>query len=96
MKDDFFYRTIARVFLDLLIFFGALFAPWWVCLFFVLVGIFYFGNFVEAFLVGLLLDALYGAPSANVYHFRLFFGTLFFILWLVGDFLKRKLRFFDI
>lgn len=64
-----------------------LFVPWWVCLIFVIPAIFYFKNFYESVLLGILMDSIYG--SAFIFDN---FPYAFTLAFLVATFLISKIR----
>ena len=69
-------KNAPRIFFDILLFSLAVFAPWWISIFFAIVGSIIFKNYFEIFFVGLWLDAV---PMDNILPIP-FFISIFTIL----------------
>lgn len=83
-----------RIISLIILLFSVLFLPFWVTLILAICGIVYFSIFIEAPIVLLLADLLYGIQEAKLFdmHFFLFLLT---IVLLVGiEILKKKLKFY--
>ena len=52
----------------------------------VLIPIFYFGNYIEAIVLGIMLDALYGV------HGSILYTSGVFVVFVVIELIKRQLR----
>jgi hypothetical protein len=78
---------ILRLIFALILLVSISFLPWWVNLILIVVGSFYFKNFYEAVLIGLIMDSLYG--SSVVFETFIYFYTLTF---LISVFLINKIR----
>jgi len=50
-----------RILSGIVVIVSAIIFPWWVSVIFAVAGLFYFGNFYEVLIVGLILDTLYGS-----------------------------------
>lgn len=55
-------------------------------IFLVLFPIFYFGNYIEAIVLGIMLDALYGV------HGSILYTSGVFVAFVVIELIKRQLR----
>jgi hypothetical protein len=76
-------RVIFAILLAVLIFF----LPWWVNLILIISASFYFKNFYEAVVIGLIMDSMYG--SAVVFDNFIYIFTLMFIVMI---FVINKIR----
>jgi len=94
-EDPLPFNLYKRLVADFTLLFSALFFPWWITLILMIIGVFFFKNFYEAFFIGLFLDALYGTEVINFYGFRLFFAAAGLFLIFFSSLLKKKVRFFS-
>jgi len=85
-------KILARISCDTVLFASVLFAPWWLTLLLTLTFLMLFQNFFEAFIAGLIIDALYGASSLNLYGFHLFYSAIFFTMWVLATIARSKMR----
>jgi hypothetical protein len=86
---------LKRIIFDILLFISAIVAPWWFTGIFSIVILYYFKNFNEIILFGLVMDILYGR-LADTFHWYDYRFTLFFlILLLTSFFIKKRLKFYD-
>ncbi|HEY9481272.1 MAG TPA: hypothetical protein VIR98_03535 [Candidatus Paceibacterota bacterium] len=71
-----------RTITDIVLILSILFLPWWVSAALLLVACFYFHHFFEAFVFGIMADALYAAPHAfhNFPHLGVIFAAVSFLL----------------
>lgn len=81
-----------RFLVDILLFVGALFLPWWLVLLTASALFFVFPRFYELFFVAMCIDLLYGLPVDRFgnFQFVLSLGALF--LYFALDFAKRRMR----
>jgi len=84
-----------RIIFDILLFISAIVAPWWFTGIFSIAILYYFKNFNEIILFGLIMDILYGRLSANFHWYDYRFTFLFIILLLTSYFIKKRLKFYD-
>jgi hypothetical protein len=86
---------LKRIIFDILLFISAIAAPWWFTGIFSIAILYYFKNFNEIILFGLVMDILYGR-LADTFHWYDYRFTLFFlILLLTSFFIKKRLKFYD-
>ena len=81
-----------RPFFDLIFFLSPLIFPWWFSLFLAFGGLWYFKFFVEAILVGLVVDSLYGIRLEILKDFYFVYTTLMMLVFVVVESLKTILR----
>ena len=84
-----FYRILA----NFIIFFSALFLPWWITFFIAIGTLFFTNSFYEIFFWGFLADALYGEGSVSSTNFPFAFSTTALFLFLAISYLKKEVRF---
>jgi hypothetical protein len=84
LKSQFKLSLIKRLFVSLFFLFGAFILPWWIVIILGLFLMFYFDNFYEFILAGLILDGLYGGLISfeNFYFIFTFLTTVTTILCL--------------
>lgn len=85
---------IKKVALNIILFFVILLLPWWVSVILGIALLFYFKNYSEIIVFGLIMDIYYAklAPSFNIFDYKL---TLFFLtLYIFSHFLKKRLKFY--
>ena len=85
---------IKKIILDIILFFVILLCPWWLAVALAIALLFYFKNFSEIILFGLIMDIYYAkfAPSFNLFDYKL---TLFFlVLYFISSFLKKRLKYY--
>jgi len=88
-------QSIARrIIADFILFVSVFLSPWFITAPLGLIFLLYFYRYYEAIFAALMLDALFGLATPHLlntpYIFTLFFSALF----LVGEFLKPRLRFY--
>lgn len=79
-----------RILFDFILFALAFYAPWWVTLVFVAIGVFKFPFYSEAILFGVLLDLLYGTTTA--YGFGAVSLALAFVIFIITLRVKSAVR----
>jgi hypothetical protein len=79
-----------RITLNLLIFSSILFLPWWFTAL-AAIGFMFAFEAYEVLLWGLIADIYYGAPVPAYFNIEFLFTILFFILFAVIHFFKKKL-----
>jgi len=81
-----------RILADIIIFLSILFLPWWVTIFLVLFGIFFFNHFYEAIIAGILIDLLYGTRAEEFFGIWFLFFIIFSSIYFFGEKLKKNIR----
>jgi len=81
---------IKRIACSLVFLFLAFVLPWWLVIILGLVLIFYFNNFYEFIVAGLILDSLYGS-LVSVENFYFIFTLIFTIVTVFLINFKKKL-----
>jgi len=90
------YSTIIRrICADILIVICIFFFTPWVTFFCVTVALFYFKNFYEAIVAGVLFDMLYGISLEKFFHIQWVTTFLFLFLYFAINYLKRYSRFHE-
>ena len=84
-----------RLLTNFILFGSVLFLPWWVMIIIGIVALFKFNAFYEIVMWGLLADLLYGADVALFYNFGLFLSLGVLLLFIVIEFLKSRIRFYQ-
>ena len=51
----------------------------------------YFNNFIEAVLLGLVSDLIYGIPETRFYGFQLISFTIFLVVFVISMIFKKKI-----
>jgi hypothetical protein len=85
---------IKKTVLNIILFFVIILCPWWLSVALGIALLFYFKNYSEVIVFGLIMDIYYAklAPSFNIFDYKL---TLFFIiLYFISHFLKKRLKFY--
>ncbi len=88
-------KTLLRISLDAIIFLSIFYFPWWVGMFLAVVGILFFSNFFEIFLVGYLLDLLYGTNVKEFYGIWFVFTLLSVVVYVIIEHIKKNIRFYE-
>lgn len=83
-------RIIFTVFLLIFL----IFLPFWIYLPFAVLGIFYFNFYIEAFIVFLVSDLLYGIKIDKLFNLGFFQSSLVLFIFILGEFIKRNTRFY--
>jgi hypothetical protein len=81
---------IKRVVSTLVLIFLSIFTPWWVALLFGLMMVFYFENYYEFILIGLIADSMYGSEFFSQGHPYLL-ALLAAIILILSVSLKKRL-----
>lgn len=89
------FFTTGRIFTDIFIVISIFFLTPWITLFSVMGAIFYFKNFYEAIVAGVLIDMLYGAPLEQFFHIQWATTLLFLFLYFSINHLKRYTRWYE-
>jgi len=86
---------LKRIILDIILFISLVaFVPWWLVVIFAIALSFYFPNYYEIIIAGILLDALYGAPQALFFNLTPFFSVASLIFFLLTSLLKKKMIYY--
>jgi hypothetical protein len=80
-----------RVLWDIFCLILVIIAPWWVALIAVVAGIAVFPWYLEAVMVGMLYDVLYGGVSGS-WIFHMIHTVIFTVPLLIAEFIKPKLN----
>lgn len=83
---------ILRILASVILLLSILFMPLWVSVILALLGMVYFSFFIEAVLLFLLSDLLYGAPEPKLFNIIFASSVLAFIYFVILELLKNKLR----
>lgn len=83
------YRILAAIILLL----SVLFLPFWVSVILALAGMAYFPFFLEAVILFLLSDLLYGASEAKFFNITFVSFILALVCFIILELFKKKLRF---
>jgi hypothetical protein len=59
-----------------------------------IVLIFFFKNYIEAVIFGLLIDIIYAGNTIYGFHFKFFFFVLILVIYLISPKLKKVLKFY--
>ncbi len=86
---------LKRIIFDVLLFISALTCPWWFTALFSIAILYYFKNFNELILFGLIMDILYGRLSANFHWWDYKFTVFFLILLISSIYIKKRLKFYS-
>jgi len=86
---------ILRIFVNTILFLSVFYLPWWVTIFFVVIGIFLFKNFYEGIFVGLLIDLLYGTGAKEFYGIWFVFTVSTAIFFILGERIKKNIRVYE-
>lgn len=84
-----------RIIFSIGILFSVLFLPFWFSLVLGVGGMLYFRLYLEAPILMLLSDSLYGVQEVRYFGFMFVSLLLCTILFLVVEFLKGKLKFYQ-
>lgn len=82
-----------RIILDIILILGAFIAPPWLTLLISLIGLFSFGNFYEIFVVGFIVDGLYGIATPTMFIPALY-TVISGCVFIAIIFLRKHLRFY--
>lgn len=87
---------LKRIIFDVILFLSIVaFAPWWVVVIFAIALTFYFPNYYEIIVAGVLLDAIYGTPQTLFFDSALFFSLGFLIIFLLVNILKKRIIYYN-
>jgi hypothetical protein len=81
-----------RIIAIIILLFSILFLPFWVS---AIGGILYFPMFLEAVLIFLISDLMFGIPEARFANYVFFSSTIIFVLLIILELLKNKIRFYQ-
>lgn len=81
-----------RFFYGVLLFFGIFLFPFWIVFILALAGVFIFENYLEFFLVALLLDSTYGVPVEKFYGLSVAYLILSVPIYFLSSYLKNSIR----
>jgi hypothetical protein len=84
-----------RIFVDSAILVSVFLLNSWITLILVVAGIFYFRNFYEAFIAGIMIDALYGVPLERFFHIPYVATIVSMSAYFIIDKLKERVRFHE-
>ncbi len=86
---------IKKIISDTVLFLVILLCPWWLSVILGVALLFYFKNYSEIVLFGLIMDIYYTklAPSFNIFDYKI---TLFYLVLLIASyFIKKRLKFYS-
>jgi hypothetical protein len=90
LKSQFKIKSIKRIILSVIFLWTAFILPWWLVIVFGLILVFYFKNFYEFIIAGLILDGLYGSVL-SIEKFSFIFTLSITILTVFLINFKKKL-----
>jgi len=82
---------IKRVIFDMVLFISIFVFPWWVNAFFMLIGVFYFRNFYEFILVGVIIYSLYSIPGDKLISSPVVFSFAVVILYSIIQYIQSNI-----
>jgi hypothetical protein len=82
---------IKRVIFDVILFISIFVFPWWVNVFFMLIGVFYFRNFYEFILVGVIIYSLYSIPGDKLISSPVVFSFAVVILYSIIQYIQSNI-----
>lgn len=83
---------IFRIFCDIVLILSLFYLPWWLVAAMGVALLFYFKNFYEIIIIGVLADMVYGIPRKIFFDFEFINTVLAFILYFAAEKLKKFLR----
>lgn len=84
-----------RIFADIAIVGSIFFLNSWITLLLVIAGLFYFRNFYETIIAGIMIDALYGIPLERFFHIPYIATIMSIATYFIIDKLKERIRFHE-
>lgn len=81
-----------RIFFTLFFVALILYTPWWMALGGVTLGAFYFKNYYEMIVLGVVFDLLYGAQGGFVAGYGIMGVVGAFVLFVIIEKIKKELR----
>jgi hypothetical protein len=84
---------VIRIIANVLLFIGAILAPWWLYAGLLIVAIAYFNDFYEGFLWSALADILYGAYGGEIYQVPMLLTLGTFVAFYIGQWVKTRMRY---
>ncbi len=87
---------VVRICADIVIVICIFFFNPWVTLLCVIAALFYFKDFYEAIVAGVLIDMLYGVPLENFFHIQWIMTFLFLCIYFAINRLKQYTRFHEL
>lgn len=81
-----------RIIIDIIFFFSIVYAPFWLTLIALAVGVFYFKNYYEAIGGGLLIDMLYGVPLVKFFDIPFITTIVCTAVFIIVTRLKQNIR----
>ncbi len=85
-----------RICADILIIICIFFLNPWITLLSVIAALFYFKNFYEAIIAGVLIDMLYGIPLEKFFHIQWVTTFLFLFIYFAINRFKQYTRFHEL
>ena len=84
-----------RIIASIILLFSILFLPFWVSIILALGAIAYFSIFLEAVLIFFISDLMFGIPETRFANYVFVSSTAVFILLIILELLKNKIRFYS-
>lgn len=84
-----------RLFMDLVLLVSLFVMPWWLTLLAAITFVFFFEYYIEALLIALLIDTMYGFGNTMVTGLRVPAFSSAVLVYLVSVPLKRRLIFYQ-
>lgn len=95
MKKESSKNTLIRIVSVIIVFGLIIWAYWWFVWVFIIALLFYFKNYYEIILWGILYDALYSVSLAEYGNFRYIFTISSIILYVIGLIFRKRLIVYD-
>jgi len=86
---------ILRIISSIVLLLSILFMPFWISIILVLIVIAYFPLFLEAVVIFLISDLMFGIPEAKFANYVFVSSTTVFILLIIFELLKNKIKFYS-
>lgn len=80
-----------RAIFDVCLFIFVFISPWWLCLAFILIGIFIFNNYYEFIFISIIIYALYATPSQLIISSPVFFAGSISLTYILIQLIKKNI-----
>lgn len=81
--------TLKRVITDIIVLLCIFWAPWWITILIIVLGIFIFKNYVEFIFAGLIIYSLYGVGNTGILGSTLYLPLILVGIYLTFSFIKK-------
>lgn len=83
-----------RLFIDLVLLISVFVLPWWLTLLAAILSVFLFSHYIEAIVIALMIDLLYGFGDVVAIGIKLPAFSIIVLVYVVAIPLKRRLIFY--